>query len=82
MLGVVVANLKDKEQENSPLVTEYENLTATSLTRERTPDGRLPKAGKGTNKKLDQMWEGYTNFVANRKLELENFTDACKRQTI
>ena len=88
VLGVVVATLKDKEQENSPLVSECKNLTATSSNRERTLDGRFTKASKGTNKKLDQMREGYKNFVAKRKLELENFTDeseppseVCKRQT-
>ena len=77
-----MANLKDKEQENSPLVTECKNLTATSSNRERTPDGRFTKAGKGTNKKrLDQMREGFKNFVAKRKMEPENFTNVCKRQT-
>ena len=81
VLGVVVANLNDKEQENSPLVTECKNITATSSNRERTPNGRFTKAVERTNKKLDQMREGYKNFVPKRKLELENFTDVCKRQT-
>ena len=55
VLGVVVANPKDKEQENLPLVTECKNLTTTSSNRERTINGRFTKTGKGTNKKLDQM---------------------------
>ena len=51
VLGVVVANPEDKEQENSSLVSECKNLTATSSNRERTPEGRFTKTGKGTNKK-------------------------------
>ncbi|KAJ7369996.1 hypothetical protein OS493_034942 [Desmophyllum pertusum] len=81
VLGIIAANYKDKEEEDSSATDVASQSQSQSVTpssshhEERIANGRFTKAARGTPKSLVRMREGYKTHTAKRKLEFEDGTD-------